>query len=286
MRKACLWGLALALLAFTTSVWSGEAMRNAMREKMRERFEQVREMRKAAQDFFAAKEAGNRDAAMTAAAHAQEIWNGLPEKWRSAIEERHPGTGERLAGLKEEYGVEDAPAATAAARSANTSASVTGPAGNTTTSNATWTKEGNTVTKDATVTGPNGKTATQDATWTKDGNSVTRDGSTTTSTGKSVTSEDTWTKNGNTVTHEGSSTTNSGRTATRNGTWTRDDSTVTHDGSRTGFGGCTTTREGVTTREVNTLSHQGAASHFKPNYKDETDVFGGRPKPSGHRQRR
>jgi len=53
------------------------------------------------------------------------------------------------------------------------------------------------------VTGPNGKTASRGATWTKDGNTVTRDGSTTGPNGGTVSSHGTWTKDGDTITREG-----------------------------------------------------------------------------------
>ena len=195
-------------------------------------------------------------------------------------------TGERLAGLREEYDVPDAPPPSASSSSAGkfgdrqdvlsvpefpgasatSTGTATGPAGNTTTRQDTWTKDGNTVTKDATYTGPKGNTAEQDVTWKKDGSTVTRDGETTTSTGKSVTSHDQWEKDGNTVQHDGTSTTGSGKTATREDTWKRDGNTVAHEGTTTG--------------------DRSAARSWKPNYSDDHDIFGGREKPkasAGHR---
>ena len=171
MRRWSAVLVVLALVGFGLSTQAADSGDRAVtREQFRERMKKVREMRWAALEFFAAKESGNREVAMAAADKAKSLWQGLPEKWQKAIEERHPGTSERIVGLREEY---DVPEPTALARPAEA---------------------------------PEG--------------------------GKAVTTQGT--KDGNTLTHQGSVTVNPPAT----GTW-------------------------------------------KPTYADDTDIFGGRPKPAG-----
>ncbi|MBM4034441.1 MAG: hypothetical protein FJ291_22070 [Planctomycetes bacterium] len=270
--------LSLATLANAEGTWR-EKIKERVAEKLKETQGQIATLRQAVADFFAAKDAANREAALAAVAKARQAWQALPESFRSKIEEKRPGTSERLKALHEEYDLPDEPA------TLNASGAVTGPAGKTVTREDTWTREGNTITRDGSVTGPGGKTATiegtttregntvtrdttvtgpggktveQDVTWKKDGNTVTRDGQTTTSGGKSVTSQDTFARNGNTVTREGTSTGSGGRSVARDDTWTRSGNTVTHDGART---------------------YSGGTKQWKPSYADDHDIFGGRPKP-------
>ena len=73
------------------------------RERYKEKLQQVADLRAAVQQFFEAKSSGDRDAALKAAARAREVWQGIPEGMRSRIETNHPGTGERLTGLAQEF---------------------------------------------------------------------------------------------------------------------------------------------------------------------------------------
>ena len=242
----------------------------AFQEKMKEHRQNVIAMRQSVMEFFAAQDSGDQARATAAAERAQALWSKLPPRWQKAIEERHPGTGERVLGLKNELGLPHPMPAVPPGGSVTHVGERTLPNGKIESVDATWTRNGNTVTKDATYTGPNGKTTDQDVTWSKNGNTVTRDGETTLPNGKTITSDGTWTKNGNTVTHQGEATTSSGKTATSEGTWTRNGNTVTHQGEQTGFNGKTTTEQGTWTR-------QGGGKGWKPAYKDDMDIFGGRP---------
>jgi hypothetical protein len=258
MKTTTLWIPAALVLVFTTATWAGEGFREALREKMKERFAAVTDMRKAAQDFFAAKDAGNRDTATAAAAKAKSLWQGLPENWRKAIEEKHPGTAERIVSLSDEFDDDDGP---------------------------------QTLTREAQATTATGRSLTSTDTVTKDGNTVTHQGTTTTGSGQTVTRDGTLTRDGNTVTHQGSSTTGSGRTSTRADTWQREGNKLSHEGSTTGSRGNTAAREDSLTRDGRSVSRdssaaasRGASSGFKPSYNDDMDVFGGRPKPQSKSQ--
>lgn len=78
--------------------------------------------------------------------------------------------------------------------------------------------------------------------------------------------------------HEGSTTNQDGKTATRNDKWQRDGNTVNHEGSNTGFNGGTRERSGSFTGDGSGWKGQSGGS-FKPSFKDDYDIFGGRGKP-------
>jgi len=204
MKRHSVWTLAVAVLGFATAAQAGGAWRGALRQKIRQRVseeiadakQQIATLRQAVAEFFAAKDAGNRQAAMQAVQKARTAWQALPQSLRTRIEQKRPGTAERLNTLDQEFDLPDHQTATA-----NSSGSVTGPAGQTVTREDTWTRDGNTITRDGTVAGPNGQTATIDGTISKDGNTLTRDTTVTGPGGNTAEQNVTWTKDGNKHAH-------------------------------------------------------------------------------------
>jgi hypothetical protein len=194
---------------------------NTIRERIQARMQQIQSLRQNADDFYAAKERGDETAAMKAADSMKTTWQALPDTVRQRIESSHPGTTERVTNLSREY-------------------------------SATWTKDGNTVTRDGSTTGPKGNTATSHDTWTKNGSTVTHNGSTTGPKGGVTTRADTWSKDGNVVAHSGTTTGPRGGVVNQNETITRNGNTVTRQGNFTG--------------------QRGTAS-----YSDDHDIFGNRP---------
>ena len=133
----------------------------------------MQELRQAVAAYQEAKENGDPAATAAAQSKLQQAWKALPPRMQARIEERHPATGQRIAGMQN-HAAAASSGSSAASGSASANKSVTGPGGNTTTSDKTWTKNGNTVTEQGTVTGPNGHTATSNATWTKSGSTLTK----------------------------------------------------------------------------------------------------------------
>jgi type II secretory pathway pseudopilin PulG len=244
--------IVVMVMFVTTSVLAAQGRSIRNRKQVRENLQELLAIRQAVREFFAAKDAGKRESAMTAAENAAKLWRTLPEKWQNTIEQKHPGTKERILGLKQEFDLPDDFA----------------------------------VSSSGVMTGSGGKTIQTQDTWTKEGSDVAREG-TTVAGDKSITSTDTWTKDGKTIEHQGTSTTSGGKTSKRDETWTKDGTTVTHEGTRTGFKGGTAEQHEIWTKSGNTVTYQGtvfgtrntAAKSWQPNYKDDLDIFGGRPQP-------
>jgi hypothetical protein len=83
----------------------GKGIRN--REKVRENLQELLAVRQAVMEFFAAKDASNRESGMAAAEKAATLWQTLPAKWQNAGEQKYPGTAKRILGLKQEFDLPD-----------------------------------------------------------------------------------------------------------------------------------------------------------------------------------
>jgi cytochrome c556 len=264
-----------------------EAMRDAIQKRMAAVRDDVAALRKNVSDFYDARAAGDKAAAMKAAAAARDAWQSLPEKLRSRIEDKHPNTGSRVQNLKQEFDMEDgAPAPAAAAKTTPTPAS---EASKTLTGQSTTTRDGNTVQTSGSVTNAQGQTVriyegstakegntlehqgavtngqgdvlrTNDTTITKTGpNSAERDTTITTAGGKTVTVDATKTRDGNTVeTDKTVTVTNKDgqtKTAAYDGTATKDGNTVSREGTWTNADGKTiATTQGQATKDGNTVT--------------------------------
>jgi hypothetical protein len=254
-----------AALALPQAAHAGAAASGAVRERL----QQIVELRKMVAEFYIARRNGDRDAAMTAADNVRAAWNKLPKNIQAAIEEKHPGTADRIANLKAEFDEDTEDASATTVQKADTwtkdtgtvahDGTRTGTAGGTVTSHDVWTKDGNTVTRDGTVTGPGGKTATRDDTFVKDGNVVTLNGTTTLPSGKEITREGTWTKDDNTITAEKTVTLPDGKVIEKDATITKDGDTVTRDAVATLPNGQTVTSKDTWVREGNTIEHEGTS---------------------------
>ena len=154
-----------------------------------ESVQHVMRLRQLVDDFYANP---NADAAAT----IRTVWQNLPADMRSRIEAHHPGTATRIVSLESE--IEAKP------DSLHRDTTITGPNGNTATSEATWTKTGDTVTREGSTTGPKGNTVQSEDIWKKSGNEVTHEGTTTGPRGGETKREDQWTRTGNTLNHTGS----------------------------------------------------------------------------------
>ena len=94
----------ISLALFFLLVYEVQAgpLRGALRELLKGQNQNIHSLRQATSEFFAAKDAGNSQAAMQAADKAKQLWQGLPSNVRSTIEQNHPGTSARLNNLQQE----------------------------------------------------------------------------------------------------------------------------------------------------------------------------------------
>ncbi|MFN7976163.1 MAG: hypothetical protein U0166_28165 [Acidobacteriota bacterium] len=167
------------------------AQRGNLRERRDEHRTRVVDVRAATERLYAS--AGPADA-KAAAAEARTLWAGLPPGIQSAVEARHPGTTARVNDLEREWEMTHEGNVTRTDDGLSRESSTTGPRGNTTSSEAAWSKDDDGVSRDGSATGPRGGTTESHDAWERDGSTVHHDGETTGPRGGTATRESTRTR--------------------------------------------------------------------------------------------
>lgn len=197
----------VTIAAVVAVVWAGGqaraedrlgARRGEVAAKVKETFEQVKALRTAVSEFYQARDAGDEAAAMASAAKAQAIWAQLPERVRANIQQRHPGTAERIADLKAEFAADAEPtpsAATPVASVAKAPSAAPAASGATTRPGATVAgtsvREGAAVSSSGTLTNAAGQTVrTYEGTSVREGDTVTHQHTLTDAQGQVVRTND------------------------------------------------------------------------------------------------
>jgi hypothetical protein len=224
-----------------------ERWREAARERARAR---VQAVRAAVDDFYRARESGDKQAAVKAAEKARAAWSGLPSAVRTAVDKKYPQTGERINSLATEYDY--------------------GPV----TTTRTVDKSPGEVNRESVTTTARGRTYTAESQSIRDGNTVSTTGSRTNASGRVVREYDgSTTREGNTATHHheisngrGETVRTNDTTVTRTEPGTRDrDTTITTKNGGTIDVDATKTRDGstVTTDKSVTLTNaEGKSKEF------------------------
>ncbi len=195
-----------------------------LREKMKEHFEKIANLRTLTEDFRSAVQAGDKDLADKCLAQLKSQYASLPEKTKGKIEERHPGTSHRIMSLSSddvlvttdsETEVEDA---RSVEKSSFDGINVEGSREASSNEDASDLPDGESA------------TATHQSTMTKSGAGQWQtSGTSTMPNGNTYTGRGTATRTGNTVQTRNEVGNESGEIVqTRSGTWTKDEGSISH----------------------------------------------------------